>query len=346
MKRKLASPGGLQRPLSRMIRTLEPSTFRAAAIPPHIASLNAEVEAASAETPLLSAGTPQAARAARAHLFKHEPRREDIMIPALHGEGSVGLAIFRPAEAAPSRAAYLHMHGGGFLFGSAYGQNDARLQRMADALRIAVVSIDYRLAPEAAFPGPVDDCVAAALWLGEKGAEQLGTDCFVVGGESAGGHLCVSMLLRLRDEYAGRAPTFRCANLVYGWYDLGGSPSCLAFNRRLVLCREELLWMAGLFVPDEAVRTRRAGPEAGGVSPLYSSLHGMPPALFTVGTDDPLRDDTLMMAARWCAHGLDYELEVFPGAAHGVGHFGPHEHTTQGEEINARVDDFMARWIQ
>ena len=54
-------------------------------------------------------------------------------------------------------------------------------------------------------------------------------------------------------------------------------------------------------------------PEAGGASPLYSPLHGLPPALFTVGTADALRDDTLFMAARWAAHGLPCELEVSRG---------------------------------
>ena len=53
--------------------------------------------------------------------------------------------------------------------------------------------------------------------------------------------------------------------------------------------------------------------EAGGASPLYSPLHGLPPALFTVGTADALRDDTLSMAARWAAHGLSCELEVSRG---------------------------------
>ena len=170
--------------------------------------------------------TAQAARAARASSFVHEPRRQDISIPA--DDETVGLSIFRPPVAAPPpRAAYLHIHGGGFVMGSAYGpraahgcyshtvhlplgalliwrtvcgyrygQNDARLQRMADELHIAVVSVEYRLAPEATFPAPLDDCVAAALWLAESGRQVLGTDVFLIGGESAGGHLCVSTLLR------------------------------------------------------------------------------------------------------------------------------------------------------
>jgi acetyl esterase len=129
---------------------------------------------------------------------------------------------------------------------------------------------------------------------------------------------------------------------VYGWYDLGGTPSMRAFRRRLVFSGEELKWMASLLVPDTSRRLARAGPEAGGCSPLYSPLHALPRALFTVGTDDALCDDTLFLAARWAAHGLPAELEVYPGAAHGLGHFGPHEFTSQGQHSNDRVHRYLS----
>lgn len=319
------------------IVTVQPTSFCTAAIPAAIAALNAKLEADVKGTPYMCDGTAQEARSARSKTFKHEPRREDITIRGLQAsDPEVGLSIFRPASCKP-RAAYLQVHGGSFIFGSAYGQNDERLQCMADELSIAVVSVDYRLSPEAAFPLPVDDCVAAALWLAEQGPAVLGTDLYLAGGESAGGHLCVSMLLRLREMAARQGAAgshlapgalFRCVNLVYGWYDLGGSPSALSFRpRRLVLSTEDLEWASRLFVPDEALRTRRAGPDAGGASPLFSDLTGMPPALFTVGSDDPLRDDTLFMAARWAAHGIESELEVYPGAAHGVGQYVRHSNT-------------------
>lgn len=325
---------------------VSPAVFTAAAVPPDVAALNRKLEAAASGTPLVSSTTPQAARVKRAAQFKHEPRRIDESIPGLsEGAPPVGISIFKP-RAGAVRASYLHFHGGGFILGSAYGQSDTRLQRMADELQLAVVSVEYRLAPEAQWPLPVDDCVAAALWLAEHGRERLGTPVHTIGGESAGAHLALCTLLRLRDEHRSTVPPpdeiFRCANLVYGWYDLGGTPSMRAFDRRLVFCSEELAWMASQLVPDAARRDARAGPEAGGASPLYSPLHRLPPALFTVGTDDALRDDTLFMASRWAAHGIPCELEVYPGAAHGVGHFGPHEHSSQGAQINARVDAYLS----
>ena len=119
----------------------------------------------------------------------------------------------------------------------------------------------------------------------------------------------------------------------------------LSFDRRLVFSGDELRYMARQIVPDEAMRYARVGPERGGASPLYSSLESLPPALFTVGTDDALRDDTLFMAARWAAHGIETELEVFPGAAHGSGHFGPHKDTRQGAEFNERINRFLRSHI-
>jgi len=142
-----------------------------------------------------------------------------------------------------------------------------------------------RLAPEATWPLPLDDGVAAALWLVRSGGEQLGTHVRLIGGESAGARptprtrplfcsvnsahstpstamrshrahrarhvrphshqgaqLAVCTMLRLRDEHPSLPPPgelFRGANLVYGWYDLGGTPSMRAFDRRLVFCSQE-----------------------------------------------------------------------------------------------------------
>ena len=236
--------------------------------------------------------------------------------------------------------------------GSAFGQNDARLQKLADDLHVVVASVDHGLSPEHQYPVPVEDCLAAALWLaGDDGAQCTGTRAMLAGGESAGAHLLLSVFLRLRalaatpgQAHLSPSSLFRCVNLVYGWYDLGGTPSMLRFSRRLVMNNEELHWYAEQYVPDAAQRLRKAGPDGGGTNLLYSDLDAFPPALFTVGTADPLLDDTLFMAARWAAAGLDADLEVYPGAAHGIGHFGPHQHSEQGPAITARINAFLDRF--
>ena len=92
-------------------------------------------------------------------------------------------------------------------------QNDVRLLGLADELQLAVVSVDHRLAPEAKWPLPLDDCVAAACWLIENSQSSFGTSRLLIGGESSGAHLCAAALLRLSSTLAGPTP-FAAANLV------------------------------------------------------------------------------------------------------------------------------------
>ncbi|MDP8958207.1 MAG: alpha/beta hydrolase [Actinomycetota bacterium] len=218
--------------------------------------------------------------------------------------GLLRLRVFVPPGA---RGAYLHLHGGGWVIGSARLQDD-RLEALALACRVVVVSVDYRLAPEHPYPAAPDDCYAAAEWLVEHGSPELGTQHLLIGGESAGASLAVVTLLRRRDRYGTSG--FAAANLAYGLFDLSLTPSARSWGERLPgPCTREIEWVADQFVPPE----RRREPD---VSPLYAHLGGMPPALFSVGTLDPLLDDTLFMHARWKAAGNRAELAVYPGGVH------------------------------
>ncbi len=85
--------------------------------------------------------------------------------------------------------------------------------------RPAVLSVDHRLAPEHPFPAGPDDCEAAARWLVDRAEAEFGTARLLIGGESAGAHLSVLTLLRLRDRH-GITGTFRAAHLTFGPYDL------------------------------------------------------------------------------------------------------------------------------
>ena len=188
-------------------------------------------------------------------------------------------------------------------------QQDRLLERIADATGLTAVSVDYRLAPEHPYPAAPEDCEAAALWVLEH-VRDFGGEALAVGGESAGGHLAAVTLLRVRARL-GRMP-FRAANLVFGVFDLGLTPSARRFGEeRLVLRTSDLEHFVAAFVPAGA--DRRA-PE---LSPLYADLAGLCPALFTVGTKDALLDDSLFMHARWQAAGNHAELAIYPGAVHG-----------------------------
>jgi acetyl esterase/lipase len=207
---------------------------------------------------------------------------------------------------------FLHMHGGGWALGAA-DQQDLLLTTVADTTHAAVLSVDYRLAPEHPYPAGPDDCEAAALWLVEHSEEEFGSSRFMIGGESAGAHLSAVTLLRLRDRHS-ISGAFAGANLVFGVYDLAMTPSARSWGERnLVISTPIMAWFADMFVPGTTDEERRS-PD---VSPLYADLHDMPPAMFTVGMLDPLLDDSLFMAARWQTANNESTLRVYPESVHG-----------------------------
>jgi acetyl esterase len=128
---------------------------------------------------------------------------------------SVPVRIHSPVSS-PVAGVFLEIHGGGFYMGSAAG-SDVRNRRLADALGVAVVSVDYRLAPEHPWPSAPDDCETAALWLVEQAESRFGTAKLAVGGFSAGSTLAVSTLVRLRDR---GVTAFSGGVLQFGTYDL------------------------------------------------------------------------------------------------------------------------------
>ncbi|MFE2606235.1 alpha/beta hydrolase [Streptomyces mirabilis] len=224
-------------------------------------------------------------------------------------EGGVKVRVFVPDHA---DGVYLHIHGGGWAFGSADGQ-DERLWRLAEQARLAVVSVEYRLAPEHPFPAGPDDCEAAARWLVKHAAAEFGTERLLIGGESAGAHLSVVTLLRLRDRH-GITGAFRAAHLLFGPYDLSMTPSQRSFGPRQLLSNTDAIRGSyDLFTPGMGQEQRRA-PE---VSPLFANLTGLPPARIVVGTEDPLLDDSLFLAQRWQTAGAPVQLGVVAGAMHG-----------------------------
>ncbi|WBO66119.1 alpha/beta hydrolase [Streptomyces camelliae] len=228
---------------------------------------------------------------------------------------------------------YLHIHGGGWAFGSADGQ-DEKLWRLAVEARLAVMSVDYRLAPEHPFPAGPDDCEAAARWLVDHTEAEFGTGRLLIGGESAGAHLSVLTLLRLRDRH-GITGTFRAAHLAFGPYDLSMTPSQRLFgSRRLLSNSDSLQGSYELFTPGMGPEERR-DPE---VSPLYADLTGLPSARIVVGTQDPLLDDSLFLAQRWQAAGAPVHLGVVAGAMHGFTLF-PSTITAREQQ---RERDFLA----
>lgn len=279
-------------------------------------AFNAELERLLATMPSVHTVPPQETRRARregrgifpAPVFLPEARTIEIAGPS----GPIPLRVIAP-EREPT-GAFLHIHGGGWTLGDADGQ-DPRLARLAGETGLTVVSVGYRLAPEHPYPAGPDDCEAAALWLlGDEARTTIGCATpLAIGGDSAGGHLAASVLLRLRDRH-GITGAFAAAVFQYGSFDLSMTPSQRLWGgRNLVLSGPIISWFLDQFLPTQD-REERRDPD---ISPLFADLAGLPPAIFTVGTQDPLLDDTLFMEARWRAAGHGSELRIWPEAPHG-----------------------------
>jgi acetyl esterase len=279
-------------------------------------AFNAEIERLLATVPPVHTVPPEETRRARREgtsiyptpVFLDDARPLEVDGP----EQPVPVRIIVPDG--ESTGAFLHIHGGGWTLGASDMQ-DLRLKRLARETGLTVVSVDYRLSPEHPYPAAPDDCEAAALWLvGDESSAAVGnTARLTIGGDSAGAHLAAVTLLRLRDRH-GITGAFGAAVFQYGCFDLSMTPSQRLWGERnLVLSEPIITWFADNFLGDRD-REQRRDPD---ISPLYADLSGMPPAMFTVGTQDPLLDDTLFMEARWRAAGHATELRVWPEAPHG-----------------------------
>jgi acetyl esterase/lipase len=308
---------------------LDPATFSAEAIDPDTAAFNTQLAQALAGVPPIWEVPVAETRAAREEgrgafgplILSDMAKDRTIPTPG----GPLTIRTFVPETVS---GAYLYFHGGGWTIGRAH-HSDPRLEALAKADNLAVVSVDYRKAPEHPYPAGPDDCEAAALWLVEHAQAEFGSNRLLIGGESAGAHLSVVTLLRLRDKHQLRP--FSRANLVYGAYDLAGTPSVRSAPAdTLILPKPSIDW----FVAQFGIQGKEQDPD---VSPIWADLHGLPPALFTVGTLDPLLDDSLFMYTRWIAAGNDAELAIYPGAVHGFNMF-PYR---LAQQANQRVTEFL-----
>ena len=237
-----------------------------------------------------------------------EPEPSGVYRESAGGRGGGGR---RPGAA---RAVFVHFDGGGMILGSPM-MNDPGNRQLADRHQVAVVSVDYRLAPEHPYPAGPDDGVAVLRWLLDHGSAEFGSDRLLLGGESAGGYMAAAMLLRLR-EIPGALGRVLGANLVYGVMDWGRSPSqrgLRASDGPDMLTPDGIETFCDCYLPGLSDDERRA-PE---ISPAFADLHGLPPMFVSVGSADHLLDDSLLFASRAAAAGDEVELFVAPDMPHG-----------------------------
>jgi acetyl esterase len=233
----------------------------------------------------------------------------DLLVPG--AGGSLPARLYHPD---PGRALPLvvYVHGGGWVLGG-IAPADRPCRRLAAAAGCAVVSIEYRRAPETKFPGPLDDCVDAVRWLAAH-ADRLGADGARVSvmGDSAGGNLVAAAVRRLRDEggppLAGQILVYPC--LVPP--GAGGFASYEQYAEGPLMSKAEMQWFWGHYLRSEA-----DGRDPAAAPLLAGDLAGLPPATVVVAELDPLRDEGLAYAERLRAAGVPTEVEVYRGAAHG-----------------------------
>lgn len=244
-------------------------------------------------------------------VMSNSPKSSKAVATTIPGPaGPIPVRLFRPKGKA--RGLYLHIHGGGWILGSPE-MGDATNERLAERFDLAVLSVDYRLAPEHPHPAANDDCEAAARWLLEQGPKEFGADRMFIGGESAGGHLTLVTGLRVRDRLKA-GDRLLGLNLVFGWYDVNGTPSQSGNGGHPdMLDPTGLRFMVDCYTPGLSVSARR-DPD---ISPLFANLAGLPPALISVGSLDHLRDDSLFLAPLLACAGVDCELQVYPDSPHG-----------------------------
>jgi acetyl esterase len=225
------------------------------------------------------------------------------------------------------------VHGGGWTLGG-IREADRPCRRLAVESGRAVLSIAYRQAPETPFPGAFSDCVAAVRWAAGHAAE-LGADAdgLALVGDSAGGNLVAATALALREDgpaVAAQVLIYPClAPPVEGEFD-----SYARYADGPLMTRAELEWFWGNYLPDAAAgRDPRAAP-------LRSDdLAGAPRALVVAAGLDPLRDEAIAYAGLLREAGVETELAVYRGAAHGF--WWMDGEMRQAAELTAQVTRFL-----
>ncbi len=239
-------------------------------------------------------------------------RVEDLSIPARDGH-LLPARLYDPLDASakpakPLRPWLLYLHGGGFTIGS-IATHDTLCRELARLSGCAVVSLDYRLAPEHRFPAAVHDAWDALCWLGGEGGRSLGLDPArsAVGGDSAGGTLAAVCAVLARD--AGRSLALQL--LIYpGCSPRPELPSRAHYREGLVLDETLIDYFFAQYIDHDARDDWR-------FAPLNApDVDGVAPAWVGLAECDPLVDEGIAYADKLRAAGVPVDLEVYRGVVH------------------------------
>ncbi len=237
------------------------------------------------------------------------PRPEDVTREdAVAADRPV--AWFTPPAGDANRV-ILYLHGGAYILGS-LNTHAAIMSQVADATKMRVLGLDYRLAPEHPHPAAVEDATACYRWLLDQGhaPEQI-----VFMGDSAGGGLVVAAMLKARDEGLPLPVAGVCFS---PWTDMEGLGNSMETRAKEdpIIQKREVLQYARMFLGD----ADRRDPYA---APLHGDLEGLPPLMIQVGTAETLLDDSTRLAARAEAAGVEVTLQIWEDMIHVWHRYGP-----------------------
>jgi epsilon-lactone hydrolase len=235
------------------------------------------------------------------------------------------------ADAAAPDRRLLYLHGGGYVICSPATHRDLA-GRISKAAGVAVLVLDYRLAPEHPYPAAVDDATAALRWMHDHGPTgPAPARATFVAGDSAGGGLTLATLLATRDA-GGRMPN--AAVTISAWTDLAATGASLR-------TRADVDPMVTAAVLSRMVKEYLQGgdPQQPLASPLYADLRGLPPLLMQVGDAEVLLDDTSRVADKAIAAGVAVTVEVYPEMMHIFQLFAPV--LPEGQQAIDRIGAFL-----
>lgn len=224
-------------------------------------------------------------------------------------EGRLPLRFYRPKTAAETLPLLIYLHGGGWMVGDLESHDDICAE-LAERCRVAVLAVDYRLAPEHPYPAAQEDCLAALAWArGEAATLGIDPARILLAGDSAGGNLAAGTTLRLRD---GAGPQVQGQVLIYpslGEVRDGGSFAEMA-EAPMLTTASMLVYRhhysgGGRIAADSYMRPLTA-----------ANLSGLPPAYISGAYFDPLRDDASDYARRLREAGVPAELTIEPQMVH------------------------------